>query len=91
MATALTGHRDTPLLEDMRFLRPIVVPVNGTTTLRVAALVTGPGTVEAVVRSSETGFQADHFRATLRFGVPEPVGHPAPVTDQVPQGAAGPR
>ncbi|WLQ45090.1 type I polyketide synthase [Streptomyces laculatispora] len=85
VATALTGHRDTPVLEDMRFLRPVVVPVNGTTTLRVAALVTGPGTVEAVVRSSETGFQADHFRATLRFGGPELVGDPAPVTDQVPR------
>ncbi|MEV0913732.1 type I polyketide synthase [Streptomyces sp. NPDC049967] len=85
VATALTGHRDTPVLEDMRFLRPIVVPVNGTTTLRVAALVTGPGTVEAVVRSSETGFQADHFRATLRFGGPAPVGDPAPATDQLPR------
>ncbi|MEG8181974.1 SDR family NAD(P)-dependent oxidoreductase [Nocardia terpenica] len=66
-AVALTGDRGAPVLEDLRFLRPIVVPVGGATTIRVAALVTGPDTVEAVIRSSDTGFQADHFRATLRF------------------------
>ncbi|WP_431684094.1 SDR family NAD(P)-dependent oxidoreductase [Kitasatospora sp. KL5] len=84
-ATALTGHQGVPVLEDMGFLRPIVVPVNGATTLRVAVLATGPDTVEAVVRSSETGFQADHFRATLRFGAARPEGEPAPVTEEVPR------
>jgi enediyne polyketide synthase len=84
-ATALTGRQDTPLLENMEFLRPIVVPVNGSTTLRVAVLATDPGTVQAVVRSGETGFQADHFRATLRFGAPLPDDDPAPLTDQVPR------
>lgn len=85
LATALTGHQDTPVLENMQFLRPIVVPVNGASTLRVAVLATGPGTVEAVVRSGETGFQADHFRATLCFGEPPLDEDPAPVTDQVPR------
>ncbi|MFE4515788.1 SDR family NAD(P)-dependent oxidoreductase [Kitasatospora sp. NPDC056783] len=84
-ATALTGHQGVPVLEDMRFLRPVVVPVGGATTLRVAVLVTGPDTVEAVVRSGETGFQADHFRAVLRFGAARPGGEPAPVAEDVPR------
>ncbi|MFF7457947.1 SDR family NAD(P)-dependent oxidoreductase [Kitasatospora sp. NPDC008115] len=84
-ATALTGHQGAPVLEDMRFLRPIVVPVDGATTLRVAVLATGPDTVEAVLRSGETGFQADHFRAVLRFGADRPGGEPEPVTAEVPR------
>ncbi|GLW68370.1 polyketide synthase [Kitasatospora phosalacinea] len=84
-ATALTGHQGVPVLEDMRFLRPVVVPVNGSTTLRVAVLATGPDTVEAVVRSGETGFRADHFRAVLRFGGARPEDGPAPVTEEVPR------
>lgn len=66
-ATALTGHERPPVLTDVEFLRPIVVPVDGHTTIRVAALVTEDGDVETVIRSSDTGFQADHFRATLRY------------------------
>ncbi|MFJ1755423.1 SDR family NAD(P)-dependent oxidoreductase [Kitasatospora sp. NPDC088134] len=84
-ATALTGRQDTPVLEDLKFLRPVVVPVTGATTLRVAVLATGPDTVEAVLRSGETGFQADHFRATLRFGEQRPAADPAPVTAEVPR------
>jgi enediyne polyketide synthase len=66
-ATALTGNERPPVLTDVEFLRPIVVPVDGHTTIRVAALVTDGGDVEAIIRSSDTGFQADHFRATLRY------------------------
>ncbi|MDQ1721237.1 MAG: enediyne polyketide synthase, partial [Pseudonocardiales bacterium] len=66
-ATALTGNERPPVLTDVEFLRPIVVPVDGHTTIRIAALVTDEGDVEAVIRSSDTGFQADHFRATLRY------------------------
>lgn len=84
-ATALTGRQDTPRMDGVEFLRPVVVPVDGSTTLRVAVLATGPGTVEAVVRSSETGFQADHFRATLRFGEPLPAAEPVPVADDTPR------
>ncbi|HEU5331969.1 MAG TPA: type I polyketide synthase [Actinocrinis sp.] len=66
-AAALTGRAEAPALEQVEFLRPIVVPVDGTTTIRIAVLAKGTDTVEAVIRSGETGFQADHFRATLRY------------------------
>jgi enediyne polyketide synthase len=74
---ALAAPQDTPrppVFEKVAFLRPIVVPPDGTTTIRVAALNKGD-TVEVVIRSSETSFQADHFRATLRYAG-------APVLDQ---------
>jgi enediyne polyketide synthase len=66
-ATALTGNERPPVLTDVEFLRPIVVPVEGQTTIRIAALVTDDGDVEAVIRCSDTRFQAEHFRATLRY------------------------
>ncbi|MEU2249394.1 SDR family NAD(P)-dependent oxidoreductase [Streptomyces sp. NPDC019224] len=77
-AGALTGHATPPVLADMEFLRPIVVPSDGSTTLRVAVLAEGSGTVRAVLRSSDTAFQADHFRATLRYDLPMAAGTPRP-------------
>jgi len=78
-ASALTGNERPPVLTDVEFLRPIVVPLDGQTTIRVAALVNEDGDVDAVIRSSDTGYQADHFRATLRYSIslPETVGPPA--------------
>ncbi|MFE3109443.1 SDR family NAD(P)-dependent oxidoreductase [Kitasatospora indigofera] len=84
--SALLGLPGVPTLEDMEFLRPIVVPVGGTTTVRVAVLAKEAGTVQAVIRSSETGFLADHFRATLRFGAPAPEdAGPRPVAEDAPR------
>jgi enediyne polyketide synthase len=71
-AAAVTGQPGAPVLEDVEFLRPIVVPPEGSTTIRTAVLAENADTVHAVIRSSETGFQADHFKATLRYsGQPE--------------------
>jgi len=72
VAKALTGRSGPPVFEDVEFLRPIVVPIAGTTTIRVAVLVADEDCLQAVIRSSDTAFQADHFRATLRLDVPFP-------------------
>ncbi|SFT35920.1 enediyne polyketide synthase [Actinopolyspora lacussalsi subsp. righensis] len=74
IAVAVTGQQGPPLLENAEFLRPVVVPPDGTTTIRLAALAQDVGTVDVVVRSSETGFSADHFRARLRFPQPDALG-----------------
>ncbi|MFD3688365.1 SDR family NAD(P)-dependent oxidoreductase [Nocardiopsis sp. NPDC058631] len=66
-ATAVSGHTDPPVLEGLRFLRPVAVRPGGTTTIRVAVLVRDARTVEAVIRSEETGYDVDHFRAVLRW------------------------
>jgi enediyne polyketide synthase len=63
----LAGAPGRPVFENMEFLRPIVVPPDGTTTIRVAALRRGDA-VDVAIRSSDTSFLADHFRATLRYG-----------------------
>ncbi|WP_169979379.1 type I polyketide synthase [Microbispora sp. H10836] len=85
VAYAATGRRETPAIEDARFLRPIVVPPAGSTTLRIAATVTGDDTVEAAIRSSDTGFEVDHFRARLRYtGEPVADGPPGQVTEGLP-------
>ncbi|MPZ81276.1 MAG: SDR family NAD(P)-dependent oxidoreductase [Actinophytocola sp.] len=72
VATALTRHPVPPLLEDVEFLRPVVVRPDGSTTIRLVALATDPETVSVAIRSDETGFGADHFRAQLRFPRPQP-------------------
>ena len=73
-AMALTGRTEAPVLENVELLRPVVVSPNGSNTIRIAVLATGDSTVEAVVRSSDTGFRADHFRARLRYEEPARVG-----------------
>jgi enediyne polyketide synthase len=66
-AMALAGSEDPPGFEDVQLSRPVVVPRNGKVTIRVAALLRRPGEVEVALRSEETGFQVDHFRALCRF------------------------
>jgi enediyne polyketide synthase len=78
VATAVRGEETgVPSFEQAEFHRPIVVPPDGETEIRIAALVTGADTVEVAIRSGETGFGVDHFRATLRFGT-APLDRPVP-------------
>jgi enediyne polyketide synthase len=75
VSTVLLGTTELPVFENVRLTRPIAVPAGTTRTIRLAALVRRPNEVEVVLRSDETGFQADHFRATCRFGNVD-VGEP---------------
>ena len=61
-AMALAGWRRAPGFENVRLERPVNCPA----TIRVAALLREDGAVEVALRSSETGFQADHFTAVCR-------------------------
>jgi enediyne polyketide synthase len=78
VAAALVPPTGALTFENVEFLRPIVAPADGSITIRLAALNRG-GSVDVVIRSSDTGFQADHFRATLRWvdAAPGPVTLPA--------------
>jgi enediyne polyketide synthase len=83
-AGALVGAACAPTLENVAFLRPIVVPAHGPATIRIAALRTGDS-VDVAIRCGDTGFQADHFRATLRYTDDRPLdtewsGELAPAT-----------
>jgi enediyne polyketide synthase len=70
VATAVLGRTGSPLLEDVEFLRPIVVRPGAATTMRLAALVRDDETVAVSIRAEDTGYSADHFRATLRLPQP---------------------
>lgn len=70
VASAALGRSATPLLEDVEFLRPIVVRPGGRTAVRLAALVRDTETVSVAIRAEDTGFNADHFRATVRMPRP---------------------
>lgn len=67
VAMACLRANEPPLFEDVTFGHPIVVPAGRKATIRLAALVSGPGRVEVVVRSAATAFQIDHFWAICRF------------------------
>jgi enediyne polyketide synthase len=68
-AMALANSKEPPSFSDVQLNRPVVVPGGrgSTRAIRVAALVRSPNEVEVALRSEETGFQVDHFRATCRF------------------------
>jgi enediyne polyketide synthase len=63
---ALTESNEPPVFEQVKFERPVVVREGAAHTIRVAALVRTVDRVEIVLRSSETDFQVDHFRAVCR-------------------------
>ncbi|MFC4856984.1 SDR family NAD(P)-dependent oxidoreductase [Actinophytocola glycyrrhizae] len=90
VATALSGATAPPLLEDMEFLRPIVVRPGGSTRIRVLALTRNAGSVAVAVRSEETGFATDHFRALVRFTGQEPTVPPPAVPTGLPSVAVDP-
>ncbi len=67
VAMAVTGSTELPCFEKVEFARPVIVPHGQSLMIRVAALVREPGRVDVVLRSQETAFQFDHFRASCSF------------------------
>jgi enediyne polyketide synthase len=65
-ATRLRSASQVPVLENVRFLRPTVFPGDRSVTIRTTA-TSNDGGVDVTLRSSSTGFRADHARATLRY------------------------
>ncbi|HEY0736840.1 MAG TPA: SDR family oxidoreductase, partial [Herpetosiphonaceae bacterium] len=81
VAAALTGSSAPPVFEQIRLDRPIVVPAQGTSKIRIAALVRQPGLIDVTIRSEETAFQVDHFAARCRAAVPETLPQAQPSFD----------
>ena len=67
VAMALCGETKIPVVENLRFERPIVVDPGARVTLRTAALARESGRVDVAIRSSQTSFQLDHFRCSCVF------------------------
>jgi enediyne polyketide synthase len=66
-AMALEQSESLPVLRDLCFEHPIVIPKNKPVTLRIAALRREPGNIAVAIRCSSTGFQVDHFTGTYIF------------------------
>ncbi|MEU8521286.1 type I polyketide synthase [Streptomyces sp. NBC_01216] len=85
VASAVTGRTTPPVIEGAEFLRPIVVPPNGSTRIRIAATVTGADTVAVAIHAEDTGFVAEHFRARLVYtDTPAADGPPLQVPQDTP-------
>src|SRR5262249_33482127 len=67
-AGGLAGRAELTVFEQVEFTRAITVEKE--TPLRIAALQREAGVVVVALRSSETGFHVDHFRATVRWVAP---------------------
>ncbi|GIH67823.1 type I polyketide synthase [Sphaerimonospora thailandensis] len=85
VAAAAVGRDDVAVIEEAEFLRPIIVPPAGDTTIRVAATVTGDAVAQVAIRTAETGFAVEHFRARVRFTAEAvPDGPPDQITPGLP-------
>jgi enediyne polyketide synthase len=65
-ARALTGGDRLPVFTEVRFHRPITVPGQGSSRIRLAALARDTYRIDLAVRSEETAYQVDHFNASCR-------------------------
>jgi enediyne polyketide synthase len=72
-AMALEQSDSLPVLRDLRFEHPIVIPKNKSIVLRIAALRRTPGSIALAIRCSSTGFQVDHFTGTCIFNENPPA------------------
>jgi enediyne polyketide synthase len=72
-AMALCGVSQAPMLEQLEFDRPIVIPRDAPLMLRTMAVVESDGRVRVALRADSTGFIVDHFRAICAWpAVPQP-------------------
>src|SRR5262249_54961717 len=72
-AMALAERNSPPVFDDVEFNRAIIIPLEGTTRISIAALIREDGAVEVVVRSQDTDYQVIHFRAVCRFDTVHPL------------------
>ncbi|MFN9174669.1 MAG: polyketide synthase dehydratase domain-containing protein, partial [Synechocystis sp.] len=76
---ALTETTEIPQFEAVKFNRPIVVSADNPLTIRIAALAKENQQIEVVIRSQQTSFAVDHFRAICRRTSPtSPSSPPSP-------------
>ncbi|MEB3244158.1 MAG: SDR family NAD(P)-dependent oxidoreductase [Cyanobacteriota bacterium] len=83
LASDLAVEGDSVEFAQVQFHRPIVVPASDSLTVRIAAIAHGSKDVEVVIRTAQTGFAVDHFRAKVCFGSARAEGKPADLTPYV--------
>lgn len=86
VAQALAGDQPLTAISEVQFVRPIVVLAMDSLTIRLAALARPDNEVEVVIRSAQTGFSVDHFRAVVCFGQSVSLDAPPQLTPLPPSG-----
>jgi enediyne polyketide synthase len=76
VAMALAETSEIPIFENIHFHRPVVVSESSPLKIRIAALLQESGKIEIALRSEQTGFTVDHFRATCT--PPSSLDNPSP-------------
>ncbi|WP_249267845.1 SDR family NAD(P)-dependent oxidoreductase [Microcystis aeruginosa] len=84
VAMGLLETSEIPVFEDVQFHRPVVVAETSPLKIRLAALVRESGKVEVVLRSEQTGFAVEHFRATLSKAGGKPQATKNPIPNPIP-------
>jgi enediyne polyketide synthase len=95
VAMALLETTELPIFEDVQFNRPVVVSETAPLKIRLAALARGANQIEVVLRSEQTAFQVDHFRAICWVGkqvsgIGEQSKHFADIKDNKPHVSLNP-
>jgi enediyne polyketide synthase len=76
VASVLFHGRALSMFSDVRFAAPITVAEAEGTTIRIAILRRSGSTADITIRSSQTNFKMDHFRATCSIdSVTQPPAH----------------
>ncbi|WP_315785269.1 SDR family NAD(P)-dependent oxidoreductase [Fischerella sp. JS2] len=68
VAMALASTEELPVFEQVKFERPVVVAESTPLKIQIAALMYESGHIEVTLRSEQTGFAVNHFRATCWIG-----------------------
>ena len=68
VSMALMETEELPVFENVKFNRAIAVSDGSPTLIRIAALKRSSDQVDLVIRCDSSGFNAEHFSATCRFG-----------------------
>jgi enediyne polyketide synthase len=88
-ATACVGREELPVLRNIVFRRPLIVPEDATVIARTLALAEIPDggglCVRVAMRSDSDDFQQNHFEAECWFGVPSPAPETLPVCPPLPE------
>jgi enediyne polyketide synthase len=88
-AIACVGRDDLPVLRNISFRRPLIVPEDSTVVVRVLALAEMSGgsglCVHVAMRSDSDNFQQNHFEAECWFGLPSPAAETLPACPPVPE------
>ncbi|MBI3798495.1 MAG: SDR family NAD(P)-dependent oxidoreductase, partial [Deltaproteobacteria bacterium] len=88
-AMACAGREDPPVLQNIEFRRPLIIPEDASITMRILALADAfqddTLRIRVAIRSDTDNFQENHFTAECVFCLEMPQATDLPTLPQVPE------